>query len=233
MTTDLDERAEVISSYILYLKGGDGEKAEAKKEARYEIKRAKLQYKSRTEEKCHSNDLKAVWDGMKAMTSQGNKKHRSITIDGFDSNSELANALNDFYLCFNDEHDFTNVHSDLFDMLSDCTATSQPTVSAHAVRLLFHECNIRKSSGPDMITGTFLKVCADQLCDIFTDLFNSSLTQHKVPKLWKESIIVPVAKNKFPKELNDLRPVALTSLVKKTFERLINQILIRFRACSG
>ncbi len=77
-----------------------------------------------------------------------------------------------------------------------------------------------------MITGKFLKVCADQLCDIFSDLFNSSLIQHKVPKLWKESIVVPVAKTKSPKELNDLRPVALTSLVMKTFERLVKQILI-------
>ena len=84
------------------------------------------------------------------------------------------------------------MHNDLSDMLSDCTATSQPLIiSAHSVRSMFHKCNIRKSSGPDMITGKFLKVCADQLCDIFTDLFNSSLTQHKVPILWKESIVVP------------------------------------------
>ena len=130
-TTDLDERVDVISSYILYLKdliiptkcvkvfpsnkpwlnkavkdalhrkqnaflyGDVRDKAEAKKEARYEIKRAKLQYKNRIEEKFHSNDLKAVWDGMKAMTSQdGNKKNRPITIDGFNSNSDFANALN-------------------------------------------------------------------------------------------------------------------------------------------
>ncbi len=69
---------------------------------------------------------------MKAMTSQ-DKKNRSITSNGFDSNSEFANALNDFYFRFNDEHDITNVHSGLIDMLSDCTATSQPTVSAHSV----------------------------------------------------------------------------------------------------
>lgn len=106
----------------------------------------------------------------------------------------------------------------------DCTTTSQPTISVHSVRSMFHKCNIRKSPGPDMITGKFLKVCADQLCDIFMDLFNLSLTEHKVPKLWKESIVVPVAKNTFPKELNDLRPVALTSVVMKTFEQLVKRI---------
>ena len=51
---------------------------------------------------------------MEGMTSQNSKSNGSITIDiGFGSNSELANALNDFYLCFNDEHYFINVHSDL------------------------------------------------------------------------------------------------------------------------
>lgn len=53
-----------------------------------------------------------------------------------------------------DKYDFTNVHSDLFDMLS-------------SVRSMFHKCIVRKSPGPDMITGTFLKVCADQLRDLF------------------------------------------------------------------
>jgi len=68
-----------------------------------------------------------------------------------------------------------------------------------------------------MISGKLPKVCADQFCDIFTDLFNLSLTQHKVPKLWKESIIVPVAKNKSLKVLNDFQPLALTWIMIKQF----------------
>lgn len=87
---------------------------------------------------------------------------------------------------------------------------------------MFHKCNIRKSAGPDVITGKFLK----SLCvSVMWYFYWSSLTQHKVLKLWKESIVVPVTKNKSPKELNDPRPVALTSLVMKTFERLVKQIL--------
>ncbi len=98
-------------------------------------------------------------------------RNRWIREDGFKSHSEIANALNDFYLCFNDEFDFTIVHNNLFDILSDCTATSQFTISVHSIRSMFHKCNTTKSPGPDMITSKFLKVCADQLCDIFMDLF--------------------------------------------------------------
>lgn len=43
-----------------------------------------------------------------------------------------------------------------------------------------------------------------------------SLEQQRFPSLRKESIVVETLK-----ELNDFRPVALTSLVMKSFERLV------------
>ena len=42
-----------------------------------------------------------------------------------------------------------------------------------------------------------------------------------VANLWKTSCIVPVPKKGRPRDLNDYRPVALTSHVMKTFERLV------------
>lgn len=53
-----------------------------------------------------------------------------------------------------------------------------------------------------------------------------SLCQQRVPQIWKQSIIVPVAKNNHPKVPNDYRPVALTSLVMKSFEKLIKHELL-------
>ena len=72
-----------------------------------------------------------------------------------------------------------------------------------------------------------------------------SLEQRKVPKAWKESIIVPVAKGNSANTLNDFRPVALTSLVMKSFERIVKRLLLfrvggaldpgqfAYRACRG
>ena len=48
----------------------------------------------------------------------------------------------------------------------------------------------------------------------------------KVPSLWKQSIVVPVAKIKNPMELNDFRPVTLTSLVMKQLEKLVKTELL-------
>ncbi|KAI3363569.1 hypothetical protein L3Q82_012154 [Scortum barcoo] len=51
--------------------------------------------------------------------------------------------------------------------------------------------------------------------------FNLSLKLERVPQLWKTSCIVPVPKTPHPKELNSYRPVALTSHLMKTLERLV------------
>lgn len=49
------------------------------------------------------------------------------------------------------------------------------------------------------------------------------MDEQKVPNLWKQSIIVPVGKNSHPKTLNDCRPLALTWLVVKSYEKLIKR----------
>ncbi|KAK1806314.1 hypothetical protein P4O66_000031 [Electrophorus voltai] len=79
--------------------------------------------------------------------------------------------------------------------------------------------------GPDGICGRVLKACADQLAPVFTDIFNLSLTLGIVPSSFKRSTIVPVPKKPRPSDLNDYRPVALTSVVMKCFEKLVRDFI--------
>ncbi|KAI3373857.1 hypothetical protein L3Q82_022429 [Scortum barcoo] len=82
-----------------------------------------------------------------------------------------------------------------------------------------------EAPGPDGIPGRALKVCADQLADVFADIFNMSLLQSVVPTCFKETIIVPVPKKTKILSLNDYRPVALTSTIMKCFERLVKSFI--------
>ncbi|KAI4875880.1 hypothetical protein NFI96_009457 [Prochilodus magdalenae] len=52
-------------------------------------------------------------------------------------------------------------------------------------------------------------------------MFNMSLKLRRVPQLWKTSCVVPVPKTQHPKDLNSYRPVALTSHLMKSLERLV------------
>ncbi len=66
-----------------------------------------------------------------------------------------------------------------------------------------------------------IKTCADQLAPIFTQIFNRSLELCKVPSCFKRSTIIPIPKKSKITGLNDYRPVALMSVVMKSFEKLV------------
>ena len=80
-------------------------------------------------------------------------------------------------------------------------------------------------AGPDGVSTSILKHCADQLAPVYTDIYNESLSQCHVPKSFKESTIIPVPKKNKVTCLNDYRPVALTSVAMKVFERVVLQHL--------
>ncbi|KAF7711715.1 gastrula zinc finger protein XlCGF28.1-like [Silurus meridionalis] len=81
--------------------------------------------------------------------------------------------------------------------------------------------NPQKSAGPDNIPGRVLRECAQQLADVFTDIFNISLSSAIVLTCLKMMTIVPVAKKSTVSCLNDYCPIALTPIVMKCFERLV------------
>ena len=81
--------------------------------------------------------------------------------------------------------------------------------------------NSRKAAGPDGIPSHVLKACAKQMAGVFTYIFDLSLSQSVVPTCFKMATIVPVTKKAKITELNDYRPVALTSVIMKCFERLV------------
>ncbi len=66
-----------------------------------------------------------------------------------------------------------------------------------------------------------LKGCADQLFGVLTNLFNLSLIQASIPSCLKSSTIIPISKKSATDSLNDYRPIALTPIIMKCFERLV------------
>ncbi|KAK3548591.1 hypothetical protein QTP70_014845 [Hemibagrus guttatus] len=95
------------------------------------------------------------------------------------------------------------------------------TIKEEEVNRLFKRLNTRKATGPDSVSPSLLKHCANQLSPVFTDIFNTSLETCHVPACFKTSAIVPVPKKTKITGLNDYRPIALTSVVMKSFERLV------------
>ncbi|KAK1804001.1 hypothetical protein P4O66_003762 [Electrophorus voltai] len=74
-------------------------------------------------------------------------------------------------------------------------------------------------------TSSSLKACIDQLAPVFTNIFNLSLMLSIAPSSFKRSTIIPVPKKPRPSGPNDYRPVALTSVMMKCFEKLVREFI--------
>ncbi len=78
-----------------------------------------------------------------------------------------------------------------------------------------------KAAGPDNIPARVLKDCAEQLTDVLTDIFNTSVSQAVIHTCLKSTTIIPVPKKSPLSCPNDYRPIALTPIIMKCFEKLV------------
>ncbi len=168
------------------------------------------------EEDCfQNNNYRQVWKGVQYIT---NYKPSNLLADGGDAS--LAEKLNHFFTRF-------EVVSPEETILHPLTHSSHIlTVQEHEVRRTLKEVNPRKATGPDGILGRVLRECADQMAGVFTMILNQSLSQATVPLCLKSATIVPLQKKTVISSLNDYRPIALTPVIMKCFERLVRTHII-------
>ena len=131
------------------------------------------------------------------------------------SDTSLPDELNNFYACFEASNTETCMRASA--VPDDCVIT----LSTADVSKTIKQVNIHKAAGSDGLPGRVLRACADQLASVFTDIFNLSLSESAIPTYFKQTTIFPVTKDTKVTCLNDYRPVALTSVAMKCFERLV------------
>jgi hypothetical protein len=184
------------------------------------IHHQKLTYKQKIESHFTENNMNKVWHGMRLMSGYSNGSSKSCPLPK--TSFDFANELNSFYNRF-DCYDFSKETSELIVSLTSAPMDGQPflIVSEEEVRKEFSRLNPMKAAGPDGVTPRVLKLCCSQLASIFTFIFNWSFELSYVPQLWKLSCIIPIPKKANITCNNDLRPVALTSVVMKSAERFV------------
>ena len=93
------------------------------------------------------------------------------------------------------------------------------------VLLLLKNINPSKAAGPDGIHGMVLKNCAPSLAKPLTIMFNISFVTGIIPDDWKLASVVPIHKKDEKGSVENYRPISLTSLIMKIFEKCIRQEL--------
>ena len=167
----------------------------------------RCQYRDKVESQFNGSDTICMWQSLQTiMDYKRNTNHVTDIV------VLLPDKQNTFFARFED-----NTVPPTSPSTKDCGLS----FSVADVSKTFKSVNTRKGAGPDGIPSRVLRACSDQLADVFMDIFNLSLSQSAVPTWFKMATIVPVPKNAKVTELNDYRPVALTSVIMKCFERLV------------
>ncbi len=85
------------------------------------------------------------------------------------------------------------------------------------------------ATGPDDLHYQIIKHLPHETQDILLELFNKVWDNGTFPKIWKEAAVIPIPRpSKDHENSQNYRPIALTSCLCKTLERMINDRLVWF-----
>ena len=100
--------------------------------------------------------------------------------------------------------------------------------SHRIIRRFLSNINSNKAQGPDRIHGKVLKNCAGSISYPLSLLFRLSYNTGYIPSEWKYANVVPIHKKGSKNDVKNYRPISLTSLIMKTFERVVkDELLLR------
>ena len=191
----------------------------AERDLEQQMRESRRQRKVRAEQELANSNIKRLWNSIRKMTNMEPTRKPMVA----QNECTKANELNDFFMRF--ETDSVDKCYDVLNALPYSGVDDRIIIDPGSVTKVFKSMNTNKATGPDGMGAFLLKTCAEELTPAWHRLFQVSIDTHTVPDLWKKSIIVPVPKMSCPLVNNDYRPVALTSNVVKSLERIITEEL--------
>ena len=140
---------------------------------------------------------------------------------------EKANLLNDV---FANENTSLNPDASVFGPTNLQLTFNLEKITASEVRRVLRTLPNKSSCGSDRISYQMIKEADPGLVGPLVSLFNASLRLRKVPDEWRKSIIKPIFKGgrKDRRDPSSYRPIALTSCVARTMEKVLNARILEY-----
>ena len=167
---------------------------------------------------------KKFWSHVKA-TSNSSRIPESISYKG-----RFRNNIKDQADLFNTYFYDQFSESSNYDIPIDFRDASglKLSFSLQEVRHLLKSLNSNKARGPDGIHGKILKNCAFSIAYPLSIIYNISFKTGHIPQEWKHANVVPVHKKGSKASVENYRPISLTCLVMKIFEKIVrNELMAR------
>lgn len=185
-----------------------------------ERKRCKSNYYQRKLEDLKENEPKKWWSECKRLCGMSKPSKDIVatilpgSIPSLEDKHNLANKINmaftepqESYLPLSPAKRLDTLHA------------NQPVVSPDVAEKQLSKLSVSKACGPDNVPNWILKEFSHILAEPVCMLINSSLTEKRLPSLWKSANVTAIPKNRILDDINkDLRPISLTPTVSKIAE---------------
>lgn len=182
------------------------------------------------------NKGKATWDVVKRYVDNsecGASKFIENIVDNdnlVSSGSDIANLFNNFFIDVVQNNTFVNAKSEhhTYNLKSNEFSIFLNPTTANEVFNTIHSLKNSKSAGYDDINSDLLKSIALFIAEPLAYIINLSLEQGCFPDKLKLSIIKPLYKKGSKVDRNNYRPIALTPVLSKVFERIMYKRILNF-----
>ena len=143
---------------------------------------------------------------------------------------DMANILSEQYLSVfsKPRYETTNPHELFPDRMPESSSIDNILFTEDELLEAFKEVSSNSASGPDEFPAMLLKQCSNAIITPLYMIRQKSLNTGVIPDLCKMANIVPIHKGKSRAIPKNYRPVALTSLLIKVFEKVVRRHLVDY-----
>jgi len=200
-----------------------------------EIK-AKMKYEKKITN-CFKSNCKPLFNYLKSKSTIKKSINRLHKSDGSETTSplETSEVLADFFHSVFQPEPFGPLPKDCYSQRSsnlnfnfNYFLENEFMVHPDSVAKLLKELDVNKSMGPDGVHPKLLKYLShDQsFVDAVVLLFRACIAERCIPEVWKTAIVVALHKKGSMHSANNFRPVSLTCVLCKVYEKLIREYIL-------
>ncbi|KAG1671734.1 RNA-directed DNA polymerase from mobile element jockey [Nymphon striatum] len=202
--------------------------------ARRTIRQAKRESWRQYVSKLNSqSSIKSAWDRLRKIRGKGTSdayKHLNVGGTAITSQFGIANALGQSF-CKNSSSENCTESFRSYKNRAESHQLDFKTTNAEVYNQVFSLEELRRSlraskdtsPGPDSIHYQMLKHLPDCSLALMLNIFNTIWITGAIPSSWREATVIPIPKpGKDHTDPSNYRPIALTSCICKTMERMIN-----------
>ena len=137
-----------------------------------------------------------------------------------DHNYNLHNLINAITQQFSNIYGPISMNESFSNYENEDTCSDIVPISEEYVNALINKTANKKAAGSDGIPTVLYKHVAVIISKPLSKIFNLCIAHSIFPNIWKEALIIPIAKTS-PIDITNLRPLSLLPLPGKIFEKVI------------